>query len=474
MALGIDFIVLSLSFLLAYHIRTNIDIRPLANPTTAIAYIKLVLTLSTIGIIIFFFAGLYNIKKPESRIDELKKIFLAVSTGVMMIIILDFVKTQHIFPAKSIPIYAWAIAIVAVSISRQLLRELQRYLFKFGVGVQNTVVIGANRISQLILSEIKRKPYLGYNIIGILDKRKIGEDFLGYKVIGSENMLPELARKRNVDEIIQANPQLSPSNVAEMISLSDQYKIDFKFAPSLFGVYTTNTSVNILAGIPIVELKKTPLEGWGRIIKRLMDIIGSLMALIIFSPILIIVILLVKISSNGPLLYKHKRLGRFGKNFYLYKFRTMKIEYCRGDGYGGKQAEEYFQKLMSDPDKKEEFTKDFKLKDDPRVTSIGTFLRKTSLDELPQLINVLKGEMSLVGPRPVVEEEIEKYGSNKQQRLILKPGMTGLWQISGRNDLTYSERAKLDIYYIENWSLFLDIKILFKTLLVFFKVKSAY
>jgi len=311
-----DFIMLASSFFVAYFIRTNVDVRPLATPTALLEYLKLVLFIAPIGIIIFFFTGLYNIKKPDGRIDELKKIFVAVSAGTMIIIVLDFFKTKHIFPAKAIPIYSWLIAIVLVSISRQVLRETQKYLFKFGIGVQNTVIVGANKISYLILSEIKKNKYLGYNIIGILDKRKAGQVFAGYKVLGEESLLPELLKKGLVDEIIQANPQLPSKTVVEIINLSDRYKAEFKFAPSLFGVYTTNTNVNILAGIPIVELRRTPLEGWGRLEKRVVDVLGSFFWLVILSPVLILTALLVKLTSKGPIFYKHRRLGRFGKEFY--------------------------------------------------------------------------------------------------------------------------------------------------------------
>jgi len=472
--MGVDFLALSSSLLLAYYIRTNIDVRPLASSTDLFEYLKLVFLAAGLGIIIFFITGLYNLKKPYGRLEELQKIFVAVSAGIMIIIALDFIRTKHIFPAKAIPIYGWILAIILVSISRQILREGQRYLFKFGIGVQSTIIIGANRISHLILSEIQKNPYLGYKVIGIFDKRKKEENFAGVKVLRNEEEISDLIKKQRVDEIIQANPQLPSKNVINLINLCDRYKIDFKFAPSLFGVYTTNTKVNIFAGVPVVELRKTPLEGWGRITKRLMDITGTSLALTIFSPILLIVALLVKITSKGPIFYKHKRLGRFGKEFELYKFRSMKLEYCMGDSYGGDKALENFQEILKDPQKKEEFSKDFKLRNDPRVTTLGKFLRKTSLDELPQLFNVLKGEISLVGPRPIVKEELKKFGNYKEQRLLLKPGITGLWQIGGRTDLSYQERAKLDIYYIENWSVFLDIKILFKTLLVFFKIKNAY
>lgn len=468
-----DFLGLSVSLLLAYIIRTNVELRPLATSTNIFEYLNLVFMLSIIGIIIFFFNNLYNIKSmPEERLEELKKVFIAVSAGFMIIIALDFIKINSIFPAKAIPVYAWILAIIFVSLFRQILKFFQKYLYKYGIGVQNIIIIGANRISHSIITEIKNKPHLGYNIIDVLDKRKIGEKFLNH-IVGNEDNILEIIKKKNADEVIQANPQMSHEKVVELINITDDYKINFKFAPSLFGVYSTNINVNVIAGIPIVQLKKTPLDGWGRITKRLIDMIGSLFFLTILSPVFLIITIIIKFNSKGPVFYKHKRLGRHGKEFEMYKFRSMKIDFCRGDKYGGCKAEENFNKIMEDPEKKKEFENDFKLKNDPRVTSFGKFLRKTSLDEFPQLLNVLKGEMSLVGPRPVVKEELDKYGESKNQRLMLKPGMTGLWQISGRSNLTYKERANLDIYYIEHWSLFLDFKILIKTSLIFFK-RDAY
>lgn len=473
--MGGDFIALASSFILAYIIRTNIDVKPLGNPTARMEYFQLILLSAGIGIVIFFFVGLYSLKKPQTRVEELKKIFIAVSSGIMLILVLDFFSNKHIFPAKSIPIYAWGLAIILVFFTRQILREVQRYLFKYGIGVQNLVVIGANRISYLVLSEIKKKPYLGYRVLGIFDRKKEpGTDFAGFKILGSEENLSEVLKQQKVDEIIQANPQLPVKKVIDIINLAEKYKIDFKLAPSLFGVYSSYNNIHILGGIPVVELKKTPLDGWGRIIKRGVDIAGGAFGLIIFSPVMLLISIIMKLTSKGPILYKHKRIGRYGKEFEVYKFRSMKIDYCMGDEYGGDKAQNYFNKMLCDPEKKKEFSEDFKLKNDPRVTKLGKFLRKTSLDELPQFINVLKGEMSLVGPRPVVREELKKYGPYQQQRLLLKPGVTGLWQIGGRNDLNYKERIKLDIYYIEKWSLPMDIKIIFKTVLVFLGKKDAY
>lgn len=468
-----DFLMIGLSFVLAYLIRSELNSRPLADPTTLLSYLGLVLIISSLGILVFFINGLYNVRIPSERPYEIKKLFMAISTGAMIVIAADFTQNEHIFPSKSIPIYGWLISLFLVFLGRQIIKTIQKYLFKYKIGVQNTLIIGANNVSQKIINEAKKRPYLGYNFIGILDS-KINEDsFEGIKILGTEDDLAKVLERHHFDEIIQANP-MSPQKTIEAVKLSDQKRIEFKLAPSFYDVYTFKNSVSILAGIPIVELIRTPLEGWGRIAKRAFDLVGSSIGLIIFSPIFLLIAILIKLTDKGPIFYKHERIGRADKTFGVYKFRSMKLEYCIGENYGGEKAKEAFEKIMKDPEKKEEFQEDFKLKDDPRVTKIGKFLRKTSLDELPQFINVFKGEMSLVGPRPIVKDEAEKYGESKYQRTIVKPGMTGLWQISGRNDLNYKERSKLDIYYIENWSLLLDIKILIKTFSVFFKKNGAY
>lgn len=468
-----DFLMIGSSFILSYLIRSEIDARPLANPTAFGPYIYLILLISLLGIIIFYVNGLYNLRVPSEKPYEIRKIFMAISTGAMIVIAADFSQNEHIFPSKSIPLYGWIISFFLVFFARQIIKSIQEYLFRYKIGVQNTLIIGANDTSKKLMNAVRNKPSLGYNFIGILDNDINRSTFEGIKVLGTEEDLAEILEKHNFDEIIQTNP-LSQNKTIKAIKLSDKNKIEFKLAPSLYDVYTAKNRVSVMAGIPIIELVRTPLEDWGRITKRVFDIIGSVIGLIIFSPISLILAILIKTTDRGPIFYKHKRIGRADKPFEVYKFRSMKLEYCMGKQYGGKKAEEAFKKIMEDPEKAKEFKKDFKLVNDPRVTKIGKFLRKTSLDELPQFINVFRGEMSLVGPRPIVKDEIEKYGESKYQRMIVKPGITGLWQISGRNDLDYRERSKLDIYYIENWSLFLDIKILLKTLPVFFRKNGAY
>jgi lipopolysaccharide/colanic/teichoic acid biosynthesis glycosyltransferase len=228
-----------------------------------------------------------------------------------------------------------------------------------------------------------------------------------------------------------------------------------------------------LGDLALLEVIATPLDGWGRVLKRGADVILGLVATIIALPFMLIIAILIKIFDPGPVFYVHERLTRSGKKIGILKFRSMKLKYCTGGEYSGMSDLEVF-KTFNDPKLIEEFKRDQKIKNDPRISKIGSFLRATSLDELPQLFNVLKGNLSFVGPRPIVEDELSRYGDESGIFLHIKPGLTGLWQVSGRSDLDYADRVKLDIYYIENWSLGLDLAILLKTIPVLLFRKNGY
>ena len=243
--------------------------------------------------------------------------------------------------------------------------------------------------------------------------------------------------------------------------------------PNQFGMFATNAEFATIAGLPVIEIRRTPLDGWGRIVKRLFDVFGALLGMIVLSPVYLVIAIISKLTDPGPVFYSHKRVSRSGTPIQVYKFRTMTYKWSPRPGYKYTTAEEALIG-MGRPDLVEEFKKSQKLENDPRVNAFGRFLRRSSLDELPQLFNVLRGDLSLVGPRPVVEAELERYGDQAAAFLSLKPGITGMWQVSGRSDIGYDERVKLDIYYVENWSLLLDIQILIKTLLIILRGRGAY
>jgi exopolysaccharide biosynthesis polyprenyl glycosylphosphotransferase len=287
---------------------------------------------------------------------------------------------------------------------------------------------------------------------------------LGYRIV---RHFPELdiekikraIKNPSVGMVILASPKYERKEILDLLDFCDEHRIGFKFIPNLFQTLTTNIEIETFGGVPLIEIKKTPLDGWGKIIKRAVDIFGSFIGLILFSPVFFVVGSIIKIDSEGPVFVKLKRVSQ-GKEFYLYKFRSMV-----------KNAEELKKKYLEHNERKGGPL--FKMKQDPRITRFGKILRKTRLDEFPQLINVWKGEISLVGPRPHQPDEVAKYAKHHKRVLFIKSGMTGLAQISGSSDLSFEEEVKLDTYYIENWSLKKDIYILLKTILVIFIDKSA-
>lgn len=473
--LPIDFIAVMGAFVLAYVIRVKLTDKPVTNPLGIILFLKVFIFIVPVWILIFALSGLYNLSGLRGKLEELGKIFVAVSGGTMFLILIDFVSKQPIFPAKAVPIYGYILSFVFVAFGRQIVRLVQRYLFNFGIGVHQAVVIGSGPIAQRIVADLSKTQRSGYALIGAVDTAKNASKRLpNLPIYQSFDELVNKIGVRNIDEIIQADSALEPEEVLDMVNFASNHHLTYRFVPNQFGIYATNSVVGTLAGMPVIAIKHTPLEGWGRIVKRAFDLVGSVLGLVVLSPIFLVTAIAIKLADPGPVFYLHKRLSRAGKTIFVYKFRSMYLKYCTGKGYSGKTDAEILAKDLGRPELVAEFNKEQKLNDDPRVHSVGRFLRKTSIDELPQLINVLQGNLSLVGPRPIVEAELERYGTGQSTFLALKPGVTGLWQISGRSDIGYEERVKLDIYYVENWSLWLDIKILAKTALSVLAGKGAY
>jgi exopolysaccharide biosynthesis polyprenyl glycosylphosphotransferase len=470
----LDFIALVAAFVAAYIIRVKIEARPVAHPIAALDFLQLLLVLLPVWILIFALAGLYNQSSLRGRLGELGKVFIAVSGGVMFMILLDFMQPQSLFPSKSVPIYAYGLGLLFVWTARTVVRAIQRGLFNSGIGVHQAVIVGSGDIAQRIAHDLSLTRS-GYRLLGCIDTaRNASKRMPGLAIYRSlDDVLASLGPKVHLDEIIQADSGLNQEEVLALVNYATNHHIVYRFIPNQFGLYATNSVIGSLAGVPMIEIKLTPLDGWGRIVKRVFDVIGAILGLILLSPVFLAVAIAIKLKDPGPIFFRHRRLSRAGQELYMYKFRSMGWKFNNDPEYKGKSQIEIFT-MMGRPELVAEFKRDQKVQDDPRVSGIGQFLRRTSLDELPQLINVFKGDMSLVGPRPVVPVELERYGDQGASFLALKPGITGLWQISGRNDISYEDRVKLDIYYVENWSMWLDIKILMKTVVTILQRKGAY
>ncbi len=460
----LDYLMLMLAGWLSYQIRfgeTIVGIREVFYEFPFGDYLNVLLASSAVMIAIFAWNGLYNTVGTRRIVDEIRKIFVACSTGILIAIIILFFD-RELFSSRFIIITTWALSIVLVTTMRFIVIQVERYLFKKGIGIHRVLLIGKNRTAGTLYDNINSNPGYGLQIIEHTDR--VAEDIF--------NKLPKVIRLKRIDDIIVADPTLSRLQMARLIEFSQINHIDFRYAADIFDAQATNVTIRPLAGIPLVEMRQTALQGWGRIYKRTMDIVFSLLAIIAFSPLMIATALAVKFTSPGDVIYKNERVGEGGKKFKVFKFRSMKQEHCIGTDYQNTdKALELEQELI-----KEKSIKNgpvYKIKDDPRVTPVGNFIRRFSLDEFPQFFNVLFGQMSLVGPRPHQPREVEAYEQHHRSILGIKPGVTGLSQISGRSDLEFNEEARLDKYYIENWSILLDFYILFKTPFTLFTRRQA-
>lgn len=452
----VDYLMLVLAGLTAYWLRTStflVNWRPVLFGVNLPLerYLELIFSVSFFMLIIFALSGLYEIRRANGILEDFSRIVISVSAGLAGVIIYIFARREW-FDSRFLIFAAGVLAVIFVVVGRLIIRAAQKFLVKkYRFGSHNVLVVGGDRISQEMIDEMRGEPSLGYNLVQHfreLDLEKI-------KII---------VAGESIDDIILADPDFGREQVLGLIDFCEECRLNFKFVPNLFQTLTINVEFDSLAGIPLVELKRTALDGWGKITKRAIDFLGALIGIIIFSPVMAVVAALVKLDSPGPVIYKNERVSPDGI-FNTYKFRSMKIEYCTGSQYDKDgQASTLEDELAAKQSGRKGPV--FKIMDDPRRTKLGRFLEKSSLDELPQFFNVLLGDMSLVGPRPHMPKEVAKYERWHKKVFNIKPGITGLAQISGRSEIDFDEEAKLDTYYIENWSLWLDMKIMLKTPLV--------
>ncbi|MCC7543186.1 sugar transferase [bacterium] len=446
------------SWVLAYIIRVEYTLKPTVYNIPGYDYLGAMVALVPVSVALFAVVGLYSFDSTRSRWVEYGKVVAAVSASTMFLIIVDFFTTKPLFPSKAVVIYGLVISLLSVIVVRFVLNSFQRWLFRFGIGRRRVVVIGSGEMADNLTYAYQKQR--GYVLAGIIPHAK-----------SEYTKLEALLKQRLVDEVVLAEYDVSAEKQLQYITLTHEHHVGYKFVPTIAGLFQTRSQSELVAELPLIEVVRTPLDGWWRIYKAILDYCMAIVVTLILTPIMLAIALVIKLTDRGPVFYRHERIGRDGKKIQVWKFRSMYTKFSTGAGYSGKSDKEILEQLGS---KKlaAEFAKEQKLKDDPRVTPIGKFLRKTSLDELPQIINVLRGELSIIGPRPVVEAELKRYGDKRATFLLIKPGITGLWQVSGRNDISYENRVKLDVYYVEHWSAWQDIRILFRTVLVIFGRKG--
>ncbi len=454
----VDFLMLMAAGFAAYFLRLSpfvADWRPVLFNLQFLYYLTLTAALSGFFVIVFGISGLYNSRAKRSAPEEFLKIAVAVSAGMMVIIIFMFFEREW-FDSRFIMLAAWAFGIAFVTAGRLLAAKVRRVLMvKRGFGVERVLLVGESDQATLIKKEIEANPYIGYSILGHIPSI----DLSSIKNI----VYPDLSggiKNPGAQKIILANQNFERGAIVDLINFCEDMRIDLKFVPDFFGAMSRNIEMDILGGNPLIELKRTNLEGWGEVAKRISDIVGSLVLFPIFAPAFLAIAFFIKWDTKGPVFVRLKRVSA-GKEFDLLKFRSMIT--------GAHEYREYF---VSGNERGDGPL--FKMKDDPRITKVGRFIRSKRVDELPQIFNVLKGDISLVGPRPHEAGEISRYERHHKKVLAIKSGVTGLAQISGAEKLPFEEEVKLDRYYIEHWSLRKDTIILLKTLGILLFGKSEY
>ncbi len=452
-----DYAMIVLSALTAFTIRDLPEVRAffelgrIGKVFSFDEYFVIALSVAPFFLLIYAFEGLYDIRATRRFWQEAHKVFSATTIALVVLIIAVFLKREW-FSSRFIILLTWSLSVVFVIAGRLLIHSIQRWLLvSRGTGVHRVLLIGRNGALERLRRLFSEKPWLGYRLSASLGTVSIRE-------------IKEIRKQYGVDEIIVCDPSVPDDEQAKLLDYCQVNNIAYKYLPTT--LQTSRFSVRMFEGEPFIEAEHTPLDGWGKIAKRTFDIIGSTFLILLFSPVMLIVAILIKLEdSNGPIIYKNKRIGEDGKEFFVYKFRYMKWEYCiTKENPDFEKALLFEQQLIADRNVRDNVL--YKIKDDPRRMKIGAFIERYSIDELPQFFNALLGSMSLVGPRPHQAREVEKYKEYHRRLLTVKPGVTGMAQVSGRSDLAFEDEYKLDIFYIENWSLRLDISICLKTLRV--------
>lgn len=454
--LPLDIVMIISSFILAYYFRSHLETSVGFANIGLIEYLRYAFYLLPIWLGIFALNGLYAIKNKSGLLADFYNIFTSSSVAVLFLIVLLFFSKISFF-SRIILVLTWAISIVLIALGRIILKSIRRSLLHKGIGRIRLLIIGSNNTASDLVLEIESKSLAYYDVVGYLSNNFGSIE--GQSKLGNLSQIDEVLSNKNIDEVILAEQDISREKMSQIIQACDNRKISFKYIPDTYSLMSLSFRPGLIGTMPMMELKPIPLDGWGRIFKRILDLVFSVILILILSPLILVIAFVVKLSSKGPVLYKHTRVGRDEQQFDFYKFRSMYTEKCDWNETGVWTT-----------------AKD----EETRITRFGKLLRKTNLDELPQLWNILKGDISFVGPRPELPKLVEKFESQIPEyfrRHRVKTGLTGWAQVNGlKGDTSIEERVRYDIFYIENWSLLLDFKILIKTiwLVAFEVIKGKY
>lgn len=448
----LDILLINLAFGLAYYARYTLQLFvPVLDafqaPFTAYAQLQVGYTL--LMLVFLFVDGVYTPQRGVSWFSELYRILNASTTVGVIVFAIIFLSRTLIYSRLMI-LWAIALTIVFLGVARLARRAVRRELRKRGIGVARVLIVGAGEMGRTVVRTMTARSDLGYQIVGFIDDDPSKGELGRLKNLGGLERVEHLLSTELVDEVLITLPWMYQRKIVALVRACQSFGVRARVVPDLFQLSLSRLDVDDLGGIPIIGIKEVRISRVGRLFKRALDVMVAVLSLLIASPFMLLFALAIKLDSPGPVFFRQTRVGERGKLFTVYKFRSMR-----------EGAEEELGQLLAFNEASGPL---FKMKDDPRRTRVGAFLRITSLDELPQFFNILRGDMSLVGPRPGLPSEVEQYQPWHRQRLEVQPGLSGLWQVSGRSDLTFDEMCLLDIYYIENWSLALDFVIMLRTI----------
>ena len=458
MHIVMDCVITIVSYALAYFIKFYIINAgsPEVGALSAAYYFRMLLFIVPGYGFIYQYCNVYGPKRTSKQKKEIYAIIKANTFGLAFYIIILYLFVKELHMSRSMMAMFYVLNITITTFSRLILRKTLRNLRKKGYNLKHVLLVGYSRAAEEYIDRLQWNPQWGYSVYGILDDRiPAGTLYKGVRVLGKIEDLYELLPEHKMDEIAITLDLRDYDILEEIVNACEKFGVHTKFVPDYNSVIPTRPYTEELMGLPVINIRYVPLSNSGNMfVKRVIDIVGAIFGIIITSPILLVCAILVKCTSPGPIIFKQERVGLHNKPFAMYKFRSMCI-----------QSEESEKKAWT-------------VKDDPRVTKVGRFLRKTSLDELPQLFNILKGDMSLVGPRPERPLFVEKFMEEIPRYMVkhqVRPGLTGWAQVNGlRGDTSIRKRIDYDIYYIENWTVGLDIKIIFLTFFTGFINKNAY
>ena len=457
-----DALALILSFAFAYFIRVKVDPRPFTFESQFFEFVQTVVWLVPVMLIILAALGLYrkDIFLGRTRTPERGRLVLAAVLSVAALIVYDFFVGENLFPVRVMALTSVVLSFVFLLAERIILRFVVRQIFKSDYGAKRAIIIGNSKNTEYLADYITSTPESGYRLAGIVAAGKyIPKDLKTHQY----SSLKDALKKAKADVIFQTDEKSTEYVYKQTV----ERHLLYYFVPSETALSSHFGEMELVGATPAVLVLTTPLTGGYAVVKRAFDIVFSLCALVVAAIPMLVIWLILKISSpKAPAIYADERLTQYNRRFKCYKFRTHRPE------YNGLTAEEAFTK-MGKPELIKKYRKggDY-IKNDPRITKFGHFIRKLSLDELPQLFNILKGDISLIGPRALLPGELRDYG-DRSLILTVKSGLTGFAQVSGRRDIPFEERRALDIYYVRNWSLMLDMEIFFKTIAVVLKRDGA-